>query len=76
MGTNIFFSDISFITKTVSPILQLAVSLDYAIFLMHSFKEYRTEHEPKEAMKMAIKKSISSISGSAATTIRMQLRLS
>ncbi|HXK72583.1 MAG TPA: MMPL family transporter, partial [Clostridia bacterium] len=69
MGTNIFFSDISFITKTVSPILQLAVSLDYAIFLMHSFKEYRTDHEPKEAMKMAIKKSISSISGSAATTI-------
>lgn len=69
MGTNIFFNDISFLTKTVSPILQLAVSLDYAIFLMHSFKEYRTEHEPKEAMKMAIKKSISSISGSAATTI-------
>ena len=37
MGTNIFFRDISFITQTVSPILQLAVSLDYAIFLLHSF---------------------------------------
>lgn len=69
MGTNIFFDDISFITKTVSPILQLAVSLDYAIFLMHSFREYRLEYEPEEAMKKAMKKSIAAVSGSAATTI-------
>ncbi len=69
MGTNIFFSDISFITKTVSPILQLAVSLDYAIFLMHSFKEYRNEHDPEQAMKLAIKKSFASVFASAATTV-------
>ena len=53
MGSNVIFSDISFVTKTVSPILQMAVSLDYAIFLMHSFKEYREEYDAPTAMKKA-----------------------
>ena len=56
MGTTAFFGEISFITQTVTPILQLAVSMDYAIFLLHSFKEYRKDHEPKEAMVLAMKR--------------------
>lgn len=69
MGTNIFFRDISFITQTVSPILQLAVSLDYAIFLLHSFKTYKEKFEPVKAMKHAIKHALPAVSASAATTI-------
>jgi predicted RND superfamily exporter protein len=69
MGTNVFFGETSFITKTISPILQLAVSLDYAIFLLHSFYEFRAEYEPAEAMKRAMKKALSAIASSAATTV-------
>ncbi len=70
MGTNVFFGKISFITSAVSPILQLAVSLDYAIFLTHSFGDYRLQgHEPEEAMKLAMKKSSAAIAASAATTV-------
>jgi predicted RND superfamily exporter protein len=70
MGTNIFFGKISFITSAVSPILQLAVSLDYAIFLTHSFGDLRLQgHKPEEAMKLAMKKSIAAIAASAATTV-------
>jgi len=69
MGLNAFGGEISFITRTVSPILQMAVSLDYAIFLLHSFNEYRKEHEPEAAMKAAIKRSVPAIAASAATTI-------
>ncbi|HOP12127.1 MAG TPA: MMPL family transporter [Oscillospiraceae bacterium] len=69
MGTNLIFGQVSFISNAVSPILQMAVSLDYAIFLMHSFNDLRQEYEPHEAMKRAIKKSASAISASAATTI-------
>lgn len=68
-GTNIIFGEISFITRTVSPVLQLAVSLDYAIFLLHSFNEYRLSHEPQEAMKLAMKQSFSTVAASAATTV-------
>lgn len=69
MGTNLFFGEVSFITQAISPILQLAVSLDYAIFLLHSFNEFRTEHEPVKAMQLAMKKALSAISASAATTV-------
>jgi hypothetical protein len=69
MGTNVFFGKISFITQTVGPILQLAVSLDYAIFLLHSFNEFRHQYEPAEAMRHAMKKALSSIAASAATTV-------
>lgn len=68
MGTNIIFGEVSFITRTVSPILQLAVSLDYAIFLLHSFNEYRQTHEPQAAMKLAIKHAFPTVAASAATT--------
>ena len=69
MGTNIIFGEISFITKTVSPILQLAVSLDYAIFLLHSFSDYRSTHKPEEAMVLAMKKALPTVAASAATTV-------
>jgi len=69
MGTNIIYSEISFITLTVSPILQLAVSMDYAIFLLHSFSDFRSDHEPQEAMILAMKQSFSTVAASAATTV-------
>lgn len=69
MGTNIIFGEISFITQTVSPILQLAVSLDYAIFLLHSFRHHRISHEPKQAMLLAMKESMPTVAASAATTV-------
>lgn len=69
LGTNIFFGEVSFITQSVAPILQLAVSLDYAIFLLHSFSDYRKKvDDPAEAMRLAIKKSFPAIAASAATT--------
>ena len=46
MGTNIFFKSISYITQSVSPILQLAVSLDYAIFLLTAFENLRRTSNP------------------------------
>ena len=70
MGTNIFFGEVSFLTNSVSPILQLAVSLDYAIFLLHSFADHRQKCEsPAEAMKLAIKSSFSTIASCAATSL-------
>lgn len=69
LGTNILFGEISFITQTISPILQLAVSLDYAIFLMHSFNEYKMTLAPQEAMVQAMKKVFSTVGASAATTV-------
>jgi len=68
MGTNIIFGEISFITRTVSPVLQLAVSLDYAIFLLHSFSDYRQNHEPGTAMALAMKQAFPTVAASAATT--------
>jgi uncharacterized protein len=69
LGTNIFVGEVSFVTQSVAPILQLAVSLDYAIFLLHSFSDYRREtKDPEEAMTLAIKKSFPAIAASAATT--------
>ncbi len=69
MGTNILFGEISFITRTVSPILQLAVSLDYAIFLLHSFNDHRLSNEPQKAMLLAMKQALPTVAASAATTV-------
>jgi len=69
MGTNIIFGEVSFITRSVSPILQLAVSLDYAIFLLHSFNNYRLSHEPQKAMMLAMKQAMPTVAASAATTV-------
>jgi predicted RND superfamily exporter protein len=70
MGTNLFLGQVSFITNSVSPILQLAVSLDYAIFLLHSFADYRTKTDSiDEAMRLAMKRSLPSVAASAMTTL-------
>ena len=70
MGTNAIFGEISFVTQSVSPIMQLAVSLDYAIFLLNSFGRHREEvPDSAEAMRLAIRESFSSIAASAATTL-------
>ncbi|MEG0914267.1 MAG: MMPL family transporter, partial [Christensenellaceae bacterium] len=69
-GTNIFLGSISFASNSASSILQLAIVLDYTIFLIHRFtEENETCHDPKQAMILAMKKSASSIVSSAATTI-------
>ncbi|UOQ46990.1 MMPL family transporter [Gracilibacillus caseinilyticus] len=69
LGTNIFLGEISFVTQSVAPILQLAVSLDYAIFLLHSFSNFRDRgEEPTTAMRSAMKQSFSAITASASTT--------
>ncbi|RYG72367.1 RND family transporter [Lentibacillus lipolyticus] len=69
LGTNVFIGEVSFVTQAVAPILQLAVSLDYAIFLLHSFDDYRHEiADPKEAMSRAMERSFPAIAASASTT--------
>jgi len=68
LGTNIFLGEISFISQAVAPILQLAVSLDYAIFLLHSFDDFRKNDTPENAMRRAIKRSFPAIAASASTT--------
>lgn len=69
-GTNVFLGEISFITKTTASILQLAVSMDYSIFLLHRFAEFRNEGlEVKEAMTLAMSKSFTSILSSGLTTM-------
>ena len=70
MGTNLFFGEISFITRTTGAILQLACSMDYAIFLLDRFAETRKEgKEPIEAMTEAVVKSTTSILASGLTTV-------
>lgn len=70
MGTNVFLGEVSYIAFTIAPILQLAVSLDYAIFLLHAFQRAReTEPDPAQAMRSAMKQSFSAIAASAATTL-------
>lgn len=70
MGTNAFLGGVSFITSSVSPILQLAVSLDYAIFLLHAFADHRkTAATTEEAMARAMRQSVSTIAASAVTTL-------
>ena len=70
LGTNIFLGEISYITKALSAILQLAVTMDYSIFLWHSYREHLTNHNnPNHAMERAIKATLSSVFGSSATTV-------
>ncbi|MDD4493327.1 MAG: MMPL family transporter [Eubacteriales bacterium] len=69
MGTSAFFGSMSYITQTVSPILQLAVSMDYAIFLLHSYNDYSLYHKPEEAMQLAMKRALPTVAASAATTV-------
>ena len=70
MGTNYFFGEISYITKAVAAVLQLGVTLDYSIFLWHSYKEQQQFTDDKdEAMASAIHLTFTSILGSSLTTV-------
>ena len=71
MGTNFIQGEISFITEALAAVLQLAVTIDYSIFLWHSYKEEKEKHpgDNKEAMAVAIGKTITSVTGSSITTI-------
>ena len=70
LGTNYFFGEISYITKALSAVLQLAVTMDYSIFLWHSYNEQRTHcADNREAMAKAIHETLTSVIGSSVTTI-------
>lgn len=70
LGTNYFMGEISYITKALSAVLQLAVTMDYSIFLWHSYNEQRETHDdPKEAMAVAIHETLTSVVGSSVTTV-------
>ena len=70
MGTNYFLGEISYLTKALSAVLQLAVTMDYSIFLWHSYEEQKTTYEDnKEAMAVAINNTLTSVIGSSITTV-------
>ena len=70
LGTNYFFGEISYITKALSAVLQLAVTMDYSIFLWHSYNEQREKcTDNKEAMANAIYETLTSVIGSSITTV-------
>ena len=70
LGSNFFLGEISYITKALSAVLQLAVTMDYSIFLWHSYNEQLTlQSDHKEAMAVAIHNTFTSVIGSSATTI-------
>ena len=69
-GTNIFLGEISFLTNSVSAVLQLAVSMDYSIFLIHAFTRYKKAGMGQtEALRAAIDEALNSIFASSLTTI-------
>lgn len=70
LGSNYFLGEISYITKALSAVLQLAVTMDYSIFLWHSYGEQKKIYSShKEAMSVAIKETVRSVLGSSITTV-------
>lgn len=70
LGSNYFFGEVSYITKALSAVLQLAVTMDYSIFLWHSYNEQLTKTDDhQEAMAKAIHETFSSVIGSSVTTV-------
>ena len=70
MGSNVFQGEISYVTKALAAVLQLAVTMDYSIFLWHSYCEEKQEFEDnKDAMAVAIDKTLVSVVGSSITTV-------
>lgn len=70
MGTNYFLGEISYLTKALSAVLQLAVTMDYSIFLWHSYEEQKSMYEDnKESMAVAINNTLTSVVGSSITTV-------
>ena len=71
LGSNYFFGEVSYITKALSAVLQLGVTMDYSIFLWHSYKEnqQRFPNDKERAMAHAISNTLSSVIGSSITTV-------
>lgn len=70
LGTNIFLGEISYITQALTAVLQLGVTMDYSIFLWHSYQEQQQTHpDKKEAMAEAIATTFTSVIGSSTTTV-------
>ena len=69
MGTNFLFGTISFVSNSVTIVLQLALSVDYAVILLNRYKEEREKLEAREACILALSKAIPEISGSSLTTM-------
>ncbi len=71
LGSNVIFGEISYITKALAAVLQLGVTMDYSIFLMHSYEEQQAVYEgdKKRAMAYAISQTFSSVIGSSVTTV-------
>ena len=69
MGTNFVFGTISYVSNSVTIVLQLALSIDYAIIYLNRYKEEHAEHDSREAAIIALTKAIPEISGSSLTTI-------
>lgn len=71
LGTNVFFGEISYITKALAAVLQLGVTMDYSIFLMHSYQEQQMRYngDKERAMAHAISQTFSSVIGSSVTTV-------
>lgn len=71
LGSNIFMGQISYITKALAAVLQLGVTMDYSIFLMHSYEEQQKRYagDKKRAMAHAISQTFSSVIGSSITTV-------
>ncbi len=82
MGSNYFMGEISFITKSIAAVLQLALGIDYSIILSNRFTEEKRIHESREAIIIALSKGVIEISSSSLTTVAglaaltlMQLRI-
>ncbi|HXK77428.1 MAG TPA: MMPL family transporter [Oscillospiraceae bacterium] len=70
MGTNVMFGEISYLTKAIAAVLQLAVTMDYSVFLYNRYREERGRYDDRrEAMAAAMKGSFSALMGSSLTTI-------
>ena len=70
LGSNIFFGQVCYITKSLTAVLQLGVTMDYSIFLLNSFEAYKKKYDEKErAMAHAIGDTFKSVAGSSVTTI-------
>ena len=70
MGTNYFLGEISYLTKALSAVLQLAVTMDYSIFLWHSYEEKKAQAlDRNDAMAEAIGATLTSVVGSSLTTV-------
>ncbi len=71
LGSNVLLGEVSYITKALAAVLQLGVTLDYSIFLWHSYKEMKEQYpdDHKEAMAVAIGNTLTSVVGSSITTV-------